>query len=177
MTREELREEICDMDDLARFCTDHDMYEFLDEYRSEYDISDWVEECYVRDIYDENSWGDVYNILSDINYTIENYDWFYIGNWCVEPVDQVMFEDLREELINDLENDGFFDDEEDDAEDGRDYIVVEPADGQDEVQDFECEDFSIMELVQESKNVIVSLPCRKTQDDTQQDCPIDMLYF
>lgn len=178
MTRDELFDEISDMDDLYRFCIENEMYEFLEnnmqDVVDENGIYDWVENSYVPDLYSDHSWTEVLDDLEGIRYTIENNDWFYVGNWCVEEVDDSMFRDLREELLDELENTGYFDDE-DDGNDN-DYIVIEPGGSQDDSQDFECEDFSIMELVQESKDVIAMLPRKKSEGSKDDNCSIDVLY-
>lgn len=131
MTRTEFMENIVDFIDLRSFCWENDID---DEdvgnlvYRD--DLSDAIWDG-ISDYY--GSWTD----LRDDLYSIDTgYDWYLTeGTLQFSPMDDIDFDRMRERIADELEDDGFFDEENEEDEEEQepgdvhfDTVVVEDED-------------------------------------------------
>lgn len=123
MTVREFIDDITTFRELYTFCFDNDIEDFFyDRGIMPYDsFDDWVEEEYVRDLYDSWHWRDIYDSLSNIAYLTDSYDWFDISDPCELKGlrdDSTEFVELKQEVldwaIDEMILDGLEDDDEND---------------------------------------------------------------
>lgn len=120
MTRSEFNEEVCDFSSLFYFCCEYLHADFVQDYFHEGDLQDQI-----RDDIDDTLRYEDWETIRDSLYGIETgYSW-YLRNGCLnyEPVrdEDNEFDYLIGDVIERLELDGFFEDEEEDAEEDEEY--------------------------------------------------------
>ncbi len=114
MTREDFEEEVCDVASLVSFCNEHSFYDIIDDIYSEDAILTEIKErC--------DDLRDVNYLISDIDDFSEEY-FYYNANGWYENVDDDLYSDIYDELIEAYERQYGFDEE--DEENG-DYFEGE----------------------------------------------------
>lgn len=107
MTREDFEEEVYDVASLVSFCNDYSFYDIIEDI--------YHEDSIVSEIKDSDS-------LSDINYLISSIDdfsagyFYYNANGYYENVDDDMYSDMYDNLIEEYERQYGFDEEDEDNE-------------------------------------------------------------
>ena len=122
MRRQEFIDDVCDTGELISFCYNHgyDYYVediYCDETRNELidnEISEWG-----------GTWWELRGYLYDLA-DRGDYDYWrrddYDGSWV--GIDEDEFESMKSDVLENLDNDGFFDD--DDEDDEEDDDIFEP---------------------------------------------------
>ena len=156
MTIEQFNDEVCNFTDLYYFCLRHDYYDLVEDYRDGESIDEYIDMYYMDDI-SGYSWRDLCHTLTDLEYEVENYNMFYVGNGCVEGVSDYgpEYDEMKAELIRVLTEDGELVIDEDDEVDHKDedqfIYVEEPAEEPDGIA--VEEDFSIIDVIDEGYKV------------------------
>lgn len=119
MTEQEFDEMINDIYDVFRFCTDYPDYDYItdDVYNSEA-MAD-----YIKDVVRHINFDDVQDFLTFAD-AIPDSDWYHVQSGCIYALD---FEELKNDLLEDLRSEEFFTDEEfinsDDSQNNTDMWV------------------------------------------------------
>lgn len=141
MTREEFINSITSFNALMDFCNDEGYYEYVSDYHHGRYYEFWDDEA---NSYIENydTWEALLDDLSNIRDICgtNNY-WYYndyYGEW--ECVDQDRFEYTFNDLLEALENDGFFDAEENEENREDEFGIIEDE------PELEVEEISISDM-------------------------------
>lgn len=111
MTRNEFIEDVTTWYDLRSFCDDNRLYDFFEDIYSEEERDEVIDERlddYARDY----TWYDLRDWLSDIPTGYDYYKCNGVLDW--EPLDRSDFEDIKDSVIDRMDQDYAWDDEEDD---------------------------------------------------------------
>lgn len=177
MTREEFLDTIDNIDDLISFCYDNDM----EEYCSSVHSRDSVDE-YLCDLIQEKcrheSWESVREMLNDIE---PGYDW-YVEDDCYifAPLEDYVFCDIREEVLDHCEDIGYFDNPEDEEEDFLSDLeeetteACEPDDSSSTIcfDDFLSSNNQVLQTVQEYIASRNNTPSHAAEEDELYDEPL-----
>lgn len=128
MTRQEFLEEVTDVDSLYTFCCNYNFYEYTDELYSSDSYDEYLDDYY-RCRIGEIRWTELKEEMDSENDPYE-HDWWYRDDYYdFRPADDEWFRGKRDELLDELIDSDFFDDEieEDDDEDDFDFEVEEAA--------------------------------------------------
>lgn len=114
MTSQEFQDNICSLDDLYSFCSEHDIYEFFDDryLRDEDGLEDYISEFYLETLINNYSWDEIRGWLNDLKNTVDNYYWFCTEETHPEgvPMSGDLYDELKDEVFEwALENDIFED--------------------------------------------------------------------
>lgn len=113
MTRQEFIETINDWPELIEFARDNDMYDLIDDYLDDDDIDYEVDDA-LSEMRDE-SWRRIRDLLDEIP---EDTGYFRRVGWLeYEYVDEDDFLDLKEEVLDEADVQGYFDDEDEEDDD------------------------------------------------------------
>lgn len=113
MTREDFEDEVYDVASLMNFCNDHSFYDIIEDIYHEDSIVSEIKDC---------------DCLSDINYLISSIDdfnaeyFYYNANGWYENVDDDVYSDMYDDLIEEYERQYGFDEED---EEDNDYFEGE----------------------------------------------------
>ena len=107
MTRQEFLDDIIDMSDLCSFCWENGYDSFIEDIYSEDALDEWIND----QIRDYDDWRDLYRFLDNVP---TGYDWYRIDCYGdIEGLGDYEFNDLKDDLFRELDDDGFFDAPED----------------------------------------------------------------
>jgi len=116
MTKQEFLEKIIDVDSLYEFCSEYGYESYTDDLYSSDAYNEYLEEDFAEALRN-NSWRDVRDMM---NNTDDPYDdpWWVRSDYDYEfyPADDGWLWDTRNELLEELEGDGFFEEEDEDDE-------------------------------------------------------------
>lgn len=129
MTRQEFIDDICDMDDLYRVCSDADVLHLFECYYDASSFDERVEQCLCEDIPNvgwREAVGYFYNEMPDYGYS-----WYFWPDDGSSPtgVGDYEFENLKSEVLEYLDDGGYFDEEYDE------YQEPEPQEEEEEEDD------------------------------------------
>lgn len=122
MTRSEFRENVLTWEDLDEVCRENDGGGLDGEFVSSYDIDDHIENDISENAGDYRWW----ELRDALGYIDNGYDWYFRnGTFDYDGLSDGDFDDIRDEVFDFMEYNGYFedeeeDDEEDDEEDGGD---------------------------------------------------------
>lgn len=176
MTREEFEERTGDMDGLYSVCLEHDYYNVFADFRNDEEISEFVQECYIEEIYREYDWEEVGEIISNLKYEIENHRWFYVGDGVVEGIsnyDDWYYPRLWEEVLEAFCEDGIITDGDENEEEvdntsentSDDPFVYIEIEDEEEDNSIEEEIISIIDVINESCSVQILSKKKETDDE------------
>lgn len=139
MTRREFIENIEEFNDLIQFCWDEGLGDLIDVFSAE-TLNERVFEVIVD--YDRyNDWRDVYNFLGRIP---TNYAWYTEDDWGdYIGVSDEEFPRYKQTVLEAMDEDGAWDDEEDEHETEPDYANM-TAEASEETEDISDEAFSAL---------------------------------
>ena len=128
MTKQEFLEKIVDVDSLSEFCSEYGYESYTDDLYSSDAYDEYLEEDFAEAMRN-NSWRDVRDMM---NNTTDPYDenWWVRSDYDYEfyPADDEWLQNTRDELLEELEYDEFFEEEDEDDEDDEDLeFEVEEA--------------------------------------------------
>lgn len=121
MTRQEWIDDMTDFGDLQIFCNDYGYQEReAEQIVSDYDYASWIEDDIRNSDYGWRSLRDSLNELP------EGYDYYRCnGGLDYEGLTQSDFENWKSDLLDELDGDGFFDEEET-GDDDPDFGMPDP---------------------------------------------------
>lgn len=129
MTKEEFREDCYDMDSLYEFCCNNNYYDLFDDFYTQDSLDEYLDDLFYDDFRSGNSWREIRDRMNDIP---EGYDWYTTDGWGGwTGVSDTEFVELRDNIEDLLEGDGFFSDDIDE-----------------EVDDFDFEDETLEEVIE-----------------------------
>lgn len=150
MTRAEFYENVTTWRELKNFCSD-EQCDICDDIYDERGRDDYINDC-LMDWARNNSWTGLLSRLEDIPTGYDYYQCDDYGDW-VGLDDNDDFDDIREEVVDWMDNNGYWDDEEeanDDEEevfdDEEDAPFIDPEDA----EPIDDEDCSLGELFEGS---------------------------
>lgn len=121
MRRDEFIEEINNIYDLMDFCWNNNYDSFVENIYGDESRNEYIE----NDISERRSCGDSWWEIRDWLYSIDDhgdYDYWRLDDWGDwQGVDDCLFEELKENLLEELDSDGFFEDADEDDEEADDY--------------------------------------------------------
>lgn len=111
MTRQEFIDDILDMSDLYNFCANTRGYDHvIEDIYAEDALDDFVN----NEVSNYTDWRDLYNFLKDIP---TGYDWYRIDYYGdITGIDDSEFEDIKSDLLDELDSDEWFEEEDQDEE-------------------------------------------------------------
>ena len=112
MRREEFINDIVDWGDLVNFCCEQGYDNYVENIYGDYALDDALDEFF-SDMISERRWYDVKEAMDDIP---QGYDWYYFDYSDCYPVDDYELNETKDRLLEELDEDGFFDDEDDEEE-------------------------------------------------------------
>lgn len=110
MTRQEFIDDILDMSDLYNFCANTRGYDHvIEDIYAEDALDDFVN----NEVRNYTDWRDLYSFLNDIP---TGYDWYRIDCYGdITGIDDSEFEDIKSDLLDELDSDEWFEEEEEEA--------------------------------------------------------------
>lgn len=110
MTRQEFIDDILDMSDLYNFCANTRGYDHvIEDIYAEDALDDFVN----NEVSNYTDWRDLYSFLNDIP---TGYDWYRIDCYGdITGIDDSEFEDIKSDLLDELDSDEWFEEEEEEA--------------------------------------------------------------
>lgn len=110
MTRQEFIDDIWDMSDLYNFCANTRGYDHvIEDIYAEDALDDFVN----NEVSNYTDWRDLYSFLNDIP---TGYDWYRIDCYGdITGIDDSEFEDIKSDLLDELDSDEWFEEEEEEA--------------------------------------------------------------
>ena len=110
MTRQEFIDDILDMSDLYNFCANTRGYDHvIEDIYAEDALDDFVN----NEVSNYTDWRDLYNFLDDIP---TGYDWYRIDYYGdITGIDDSEFEDIKSDLLDELDSDEWFEEEEEEG--------------------------------------------------------------
>lgn len=145
MTRQELWESMSDFYDIVTFCNDHG-FDYTDNWVPEDELNDIIEERLKDDIYDYLCNRYWYQLADDLQAIDRNYE-YYIDNGGFDLVGIDDFQDVLDDFLDYLENEGFFSEEDSDNDN-------EDAPGNGVLVDDDNQTADIMMMLSESGLVV-----------------------
>lgn len=115
MTRKEFLEEVTDVSDLYDFCNENGYYGHVEDLCSADSYNEWLDEEF-SEAMRYNTWTEVRDMMNNTDDPYDS-DWWVrddYGEW--NPADYDWFIEARDNLLEELEDDSFFDEEEEDDE-------------------------------------------------------------
>ena len=112
MRREEFVNDITDWDDLVNFCREWGYDNYVENVYSDDSLDDVLDEFF-SDMMSERRWYDVKEAMDDIP---QGYDWYYFDWGDCYQLDGYELEETKGRLLEELDEDGFFDEEDDEEE-------------------------------------------------------------
>lgn len=111
MTRQEFIDDILDMSDLYNFCANTRGYDHvIEDVYTEDALDDFVN----NEVSNYTDWRDLYSFLNDIP---TGYDWYRIDCYGdITGIDDSEFEDIKSDLLDELDSDEWFEEEDQDEE-------------------------------------------------------------
>lgn len=155
MTRQEFVDEVCSWSDLIDFCSDNRL-DFIDDIYDETGRDDYINENLV-DWARESTWDELYSILERIPTGYEYYRYDY-GDW--EGLDDSDFDDLKQEVEEYCDRNGYFDDEEEEEPEETEEPEEDEEqeeEPEEEEEPIEDEDFSLDEFFSSGVDMIEDL--------------------
>lgn len=148
MTRQEFLENVTTFVELKDFCYDQDC-DLLDDVYDGESMDEDINEC-LAEWARNDTWRELYDRLENIP---SGYDWYcnddYNG-WI--GLDDYDFDQRKQDVLNWMDDNGYWEEDEDDEDDGDDVFAEElardaAAREQDEEDEIEDEDFSVGDLI------------------------------
>lgn len=104
MTEREFNETINNMYDIYDFCTENPKYDYItdDVYNNEHMVD------FLKNLLKDMNFESVQSLLDFVD-EIPDSDWYYVQGGCIYALD---FEELKNDLLEDLRSEEFFTDEE-----------------------------------------------------------------
>ena len=176
MTRDEFYDSVDSMSELYVVACDGGLENYFDGYYSEDDFNDYMCDRLREDI-DAVGWRDAVSYANEAPW---GYDYYYVSdNGDIWGVDRDAFEELRDQIADRLEEDGFFEEE-----------LVEVAEPESENTPFEepddrpediSEDFDLLSLYDSAVQVVhtaVSEQRRMEAEREREEAEaFNMLFF
>ncbi len=168
MTRQEFIENITTWSELLDFCYDNDSN--VCEDIISYDTMDEEIESDLQEEVGNRSWRDIRDLLSDIN---TNYDYYRrdgMFDYC--PMDDDSdFDEYKDVVLDWMDDNGYWDDEEDDEGEyfDDDPFNERPVSEEEDEPAAEAEDFSIGELLGMCSVQFLDIQRTALQQKTQND--------
>lgn len=132
MTRAEFYENVTTWWDLKNFCSDEDC-DICNDIYDEEGRDDYINDC-LMDWARDDSWSELLARLEDIP---TGYDYYRYNDYCEwEGLDDGDFDELRDEVAEWMDENGYWDDEEEEQEDDEE----EPFDDEEDAPYIDPED-------------------------------------
>lgn len=132
MTRNEFLDDVRNIDDLIDFCSDRDLYDFIDDLYS----SEGINEILMEQISNMRRWGDVYSLLDNVP---GDCDWYYINVYGDICNAEDYFADRKDNVLYYMDSqDAWYDEESEDEEEPEDE---EEADDEEDDPDIDGASF------------------------------------
>lgn len=142
MTRNEFLDTVNDWYELIEFCNDVGC-SYCDDVYSEESMNDDINER-LTDWAQECTWQELYSRLDDIPSGYDYYRCNDYGDW--ESLDDSDFDDYKDDVLEWMDNNGYWDEDDDDFED-EDVFDEEESTAECDEESVEDEDFSAAELI------------------------------
>ena len=149
MTRAEFFENVTSWWDLKDFCSD-EQCDICDDIYDEGARDDYINECLI-DWARNDSWTELLSRLEDIPTGYDYYRYDDYGEW--EGLVDGDFDEIRDEVAEWMDDNGYWDDDEEEADDEDE----EPIDDEEEEPPVEDEDCSLGELFAASATRVQSI--------------------
>ena len=149
MTRAEFFENVTSWWDLKDFCSD-EQCDICDDIYDEEARDDYINECLI-DWARNDSWTELLSRLEDIPTGYDYYRYDDYGEW--EGLVDGDFDEIRDEVAEWMDDNGYWDDDEEEADDEDE----EPIDDEEEEPPVEDEDCSLGELFADSATRVQSI--------------------
>lgn len=149
MTRAEFFENVTSWWDLKDFCSD-EQCDICDDIYDEGSRDDYINECLI-DWARNDSWTELLSRLEDIPTGYDYYRYDDYGEW--EGLVDGDFDEIRDEVAEWMDDNGYWDDDEEEADDEDE----EPIDDEEEEPPVEDEDCSLGELFAASATRVQSI--------------------
>lgn len=149
MTRAEFFENVTSWWDLKDFCSD-EQCDICDDIYDEGGRDDYINECLI-DWARNDSWTELLSRLEDIPTGYDYYRYDDYGEW--EGLVDGDFDEIRDEVAEWMDDNGYWDDDEEEADDEDE----EPIDDEEEEPPVEDEDCSLGELFAASATRVQSI--------------------
>lgn len=160
MTREEFFDQITDWYELIDFCLNNGYDDYCNDIYSEDSRDDEV--CYeLKERFDDSSWQRIRDYLNDLPEDYEYYRRDDYGDW--HGLDVYDFRDRRDEIVEVLDGDGFWDDPEDEWDEDVDPEDLIPVPE---------ESVSIFNMISGNKDMIIA----ESRTEDKQISVKDLLY-
>lgn len=166
MTRDEFIEEMCSISALVDFCWSENIDGFVDYYRSSDSIDEYLDDMF-SDMFSYRRWYDIRDWMNDVP---EGYDWYDTeDDICGYNDDE--YEDLKDRILEYLDDDGFFDEPDDDEEQEEDEEEQkEPC-----VPDEEAEQIDFSEFVSINRSFLITVEEAKHKQE-EENADFSMLF-
>lgn len=149
MTRAEFYENVTTWWDLKNFCSD-EQCDICDDIYDEEGRDDYINDC-LMDWARNDSWTELLSRLEDIPTGYDYYRYDDYGEW--EGLVDGDFDEIRDEVAEWMDDNGYWDDDEEEADDEDE----EPIDDEEEEPPVEDEDCSLGELFAASATRVQSI--------------------
>lgn len=149
MTRAEFYENVTTWWDLKNFCSD-EQCDICDDIYDEEGRDDYINDC-LMDWARNDSWTELLSKLEDIPTGYDYYRYDDYGDWV--GLDDGDFDEIRDEVAEWMDDNGYWDDDEEEADDEDE----EPIDDEEEEPPVEDEDCSLGELFAASATRVQSI--------------------
>lgn len=157
MTRAEFYENVTTWWDLKNFCSD-EQCDICDDIYDEEGRDDYINDC-LMDWARNDSWTELLSRLEDIPTGYDYYRYDDYGDWV--GLDDGDFDEIRDEVAEWMDDNGYWDDDEEEADDEDEEPIddedEEPIDDEEEEPPVEDEDCSLGELFAASATRVQSI--------------------
>lgn len=146
MTRQEFIDEVTNWTELVDFARENEMWDLIDDILDDEELNYDVDEA-LRGTRTEN-WWEIRDLLEMIpRYT----DWYRRTGWLeYEPLDEDDFYEIKQNILDEADDNGCWDDE--DSDEGDDGT------NSDDALDKECDTAVVVSVLFGTKDSIVSTP-------------------
>lgn len=162
MTRTEFFDTVTTWWDLKNFCSD-EQCDFCDDIYDEEDRDGYINDC-LMDWAQNDTWQELYSRLEDIPTGYDFYRCDDSGEWS--GLDDGDFGRLRGEIADWMDENGYWDDDEEEADEEGDE---EPFDDEEEESPVEDEDCSLGELFAASATRVKSIAEDELEKAREED--------
>lgn len=157
MTRDDFLQ-ITDMDELYSFICDHNLYDYLDNYYTEDNLDEMLDDQFAEMIRSEG-WRTTMNAMNDVP---TGWEWYLYDDWgTISGVSEADVEELVHRMYEDLSNedDLWDDDEEPEPEDGEGEEECVPDEDTEPIDYGDLFDFnnSLLAEIREKNNANVEI--------------------
>lgn len=116
MTKQEFIEKIVDVESLFEFCSEYGYESYTDCLYSSDAYDEYLEDDFAEAIRN-NSWREVRDMMNNIDDPYDESWWVRDDDYYeFSPADDEWLQDTRNELLEELEDDEFFEEEDEDDE-------------------------------------------------------------